>query len=101
LVRLSPEERYSAQVTTKGRRLALAGCEMCGEDQPHDGNSAVRGLHRRSARRQPGRGGARRGHATITVRQGDDMGRPSRITVTIAPGDDRIKVSGTAAPITG
>jgi predicted PhzF superfamily epimerase YddE/YHI9 len=29
------------------------------------------------------------------------MGRPSRITVTIAPGDDRIKVSGTAAPITG
>jgi PhzF family phenazine biosynthesis protein len=39
--------------------------------------------------------------ATITVRQGDDMGRPSRITVTITPGDDRIKVSGTAVPITG
>jgi len=39
--------------------------------------------------------------ATITVRQGDDMGRPSRITVTLTPGDDRIRVSGTAVPITG
>lgn len=38
---------------------------------------------------------------TITVRQGDDRGRPSRITVTLSPGDDRIKVSGTAVPITG
>jgi PhzF family phenazine biosynthesis protein len=39
--------------------------------------------------------------ATITVRQGDDMGRPSRITVTLTPGEDGVRVSGTAVPITG
>jgi PhzF family phenazine biosynthesis protein len=37
--------------------------------------------------------------ATIEIRQGDDMGRPSRITVTLAAGDDRVRVSGTAVPI--
>jgi PhzF family phenazine biosynthesis protein len=39
--------------------------------------------------------------AVLTLRQGDDMGRPSRITVTLTPGDDRVRVSGTAVPITG
>jgi PhzF family phenazine biosynthesis protein len=39
--------------------------------------------------------------AVLTLRQGDDMGRPSRITVTLTPGEDGIKVSGTAVPITG
>jgi PhzF family phenazine biosynthesis protein len=39
--------------------------------------------------------------AVLTLRQGEDMGRPSRITVTLTPGDDRIQVSGTAVPITG
>jgi PhzF family phenazine biosynthesis protein len=37
--------------------------------------------------------------ATIEIRQGDDMGRPSRITVTLAAGDHRVRVSGTAVPI--
>jgi PhzF family phenazine biosynthesis protein len=39
--------------------------------------------------------------AVLTVRQGDDMGRPSRITVTLTPGRAGIDVSGTAVPITG
>jgi PhzF family phenazine biosynthesis protein len=39
--------------------------------------------------------------AEVTIRQGHDMGRPSRITVTLTPGDDRVRVSGTAVPITG
>ncbi|MEV6850601.1 PhzF family phenazine biosynthesis isomerase [Actinoplanes sp. NPDC051411] len=39
--------------------------------------------------------------AVLNLRQGDDMGRPSRITVTLTPGDDRVRVSGTAVPITG
>jgi PhzF family phenazine biosynthesis protein len=38
--------------------------------------------------------------AVLTLRQGDDMGRPSRITVTLTPGEDGIRVSGTAVPIT-
>jgi predicted PhzF superfamily epimerase YddE/YHI9 len=34
------------------------------------------------------------------LRQGDDLGRPSRITVTLVPGERGIRVSGTAVPIT-
>jgi PhzF family phenazine biosynthesis protein len=41
------------------------------------------------------------GDAVLTIRQGDDMGRPSRITVTLTPGEDGVKVSGRAVPITG
>jgi PhzF family phenazine biosynthesis protein len=41
------------------------------------------------------------GDAVLTLRQGDDMGRPSRITVTLTPGEPGIRVSGTAVPITG
>ena len=38
--------------------------------------------------------------AQITIHQGEDMGRPSRLLVDIPPGTDSgIKVSGTAAPI--
>jgi PhzF family phenazine biosynthesis protein len=33
--------------------------------------------------------------ATVRLRQGDDMGRPSRLTVTLVPGDARVRVSGT------
>ncbi len=36
--------------------------------------------------------------ATITINQGEDMGRPSELVVTIPPGD-RIDVTGTAGPI--
>ena len=39
--------------------------------------------------------------ARVTVRQGDDMGRPSRITVDIPRGDGPITVSGGAVPIGG
>jgi PhzF family phenazine biosynthesis protein len=39
--------------------------------------------------------------ATITINQGHDLGRPSRITVTLTPGEPGIRVSGTAVPITG
>jgi PhzF family phenazine biosynthesis protein len=38
--------------------------------------------------------------ATVTVLQGHDMGRPSRLLVDIVPGDQRVHVSGSAAPIT-
>jgi PhzF family phenazine biosynthesis protein len=37
--------------------------------------------------------------STIELRQGDDLGRPSRITVTLVPGEDGVRVSGTAVPI--
>jgi PhzF family phenazine biosynthesis protein len=37
--------------------------------------------------------------ATITLRQGDDMGRPSRITVRLDPAIKGVRVSGTAVPI--
>jgi PhzF family phenazine biosynthesis protein len=37
--------------------------------------------------------------ARITIRQGDDMGRPSRIIVDIPPGDGPITVTGGAVPI--
>jgi PhzF family phenazine biosynthesis protein len=39
--------------------------------------------------------------AVLTLRQGDDLGRPSRITVTLVPGEAGIRVSGTAVPISG
>jgi PhzF family phenazine biosynthesis protein len=34
--------------------------------------------------------------ATVVIRQGEDMGRPSRLEVRIEPEDDRVRVSGTA-----
>jgi PhzF family phenazine biosynthesis protein len=37
--------------------------------------------------------------ARVTVRQGDDMGRPSRIIVDIPRGDGPITVTGGAVPI--
>jgi PhzF family phenazine biosynthesis protein len=39
--------------------------------------------------------------AVLTLSQGDDLGRPSRITVTLVPGELGVRVSGTAVPITG
>ncbi len=39
--------------------------------------------------------------ATLQLRQGDDMGRPSRITVELPTETEGIRVSGTAVPITG
>ena len=39
--------------------------------------------------------------AQVTVLQGEDMGRPSRLIVQVAPDDTRVRVSGTAAPIPG
>ncbi|GIM94709.1 oxidoreductase [Paractinoplanes toevensis] len=38
---------------------------------------------------------------TVLLRQGDDMGRPSRITVQLVAGEPGVRVSGTAVPITG
>ncbi|MEU7484701.1 PhzF family phenazine biosynthesis isomerase [Streptomyces sp. NPDC042319] len=35
----------------------------------------------------------------ITIRQGEDMGRPSDLTVAVAPDDARVRVSGYAVPI--
>jgi PhzF family phenazine biosynthesis protein len=40
-----------------------------------------------------------RAPATFEVIQGVEMGRPSRLTVSIVQGDPRIRVSGTAVPI--
>lgn len=37
--------------------------------------------------------------ATITIRQGADMGRPSLLTVAIATGTGGVRVSGTALPL--
>jgi PhzF family phenazine biosynthesis protein len=37
--------------------------------------------------------------ATLTLRQGDDMGRPGVLTVHLVPGDARVRVSGTAVRI--
>jgi PhzF family phenazine biosynthesis protein len=39
--------------------------------------------------------------ARITIRQGEDMGRPSRLLVDVPSGDTGISVSGTAAPMGG
>ncbi|MET0494157.1 MAG: PhzF family phenazine biosynthesis isomerase [Actinoplanes sp.] len=38
--------------------------------------------------------------AVVQLRQGDDLGRPGRLTVTLTPGEDGVRVSGTAVPIT-
>ncbi|WP_433825148.1 PhzF family phenazine biosynthesis protein [Actinoplanes sp. CA-015351] len=38
--------------------------------------------------------------ATVHLRQGDDMGRPSRLTVRLAPDVTGVRVSGTGVPIT-
>ncbi|TCC35139.1 PhzF family phenazine biosynthesis protein [Kribbella sindirgiensis] len=40
------------------------------------------------------------GQPTITLHQGDDLGRPSLITVELRPDDNRVRVSGNAVPIT-
>ncbi|NUR94845.1 MAG: PhzF family phenazine biosynthesis isomerase [Kribbellaceae bacterium] len=41
-----------------------------------------------------------RAHPTITLHQGDDLGRPSLITVELSSDDNRVRVSGNAVPIT-
>jgi PhzF family phenazine biosynthesis protein len=37
----------------------------------------------------------------LHLSQGDDMGRPGRITVTLVPGEAGVRVTGSAVPITG
>jgi PhzF family phenazine biosynthesis protein len=37
--------------------------------------------------------------AVVQLHQGDDMGRPGRLTVTLTPGEPGIRVSGSAVPI--
>jgi len=37
--------------------------------------------------------------ATLHLRQGDDLGRPSRLTVQLTPGEPGVRVSGRAVPI--
>ncbi|MCO8269536.1 PhzF family phenazine biosynthesis protein [Actinoplanes sp. TRM 88003] len=37
--------------------------------------------------------------ATLHLRQGDDLGRPSRLTVKLEPGDPGVRVSGAAVPL--
>ncbi|MCU7728109.1 PhzF family phenazine biosynthesis protein [Actinoplanes sp. KI2] len=37
--------------------------------------------------------------ATLHLRQGDDLGRPSRLTVRLIPGEAGVRVSGRAVPI--
>jgi len=39
--------------------------------------------------------------ATLHLRQGDDLGRPSRLTVQLTPGEAGVRVSGRAVPIAG
>jgi PhzF family phenazine biosynthesis protein len=39
--------------------------------------------------------------ATLHLSQGDDIGRPGRLTVTLVSGEPGVRVSGTAVPITG
>jgi PhzF family phenazine biosynthesis protein len=39
--------------------------------------------------------------AVVELAQGDDMGRPGRLTVTLVPGEPGVRVSGTAVPIDG
>lgn len=41
------------------------------------------------------------GDAVVEVSQGADMGRPGHLTVTLAPGEAGVRVSGTAVPIPG
>ncbi|WP_250035062.1 PhzF family phenazine biosynthesis protein [Paractinoplanes maris] len=37
--------------------------------------------------------------ATLHLRQGDDLGRPSRLTVSLVPGEPGVRVSGAAVPL--
>lgn len=37
--------------------------------------------------------------AQVTVLQGEDMGRPSRLLIDISSDDDRVRVTGTAAAL--
>ncbi|MEV8602665.1 PhzF family phenazine biosynthesis isomerase [Streptomyces griseoviridis] len=37
--------------------------------------------------------------AVLTLRQGEDLGRPGELTVTLRAGDPRVRVGGTGAPI--
>ncbi|MGW0812024.1 PhzF family phenazine biosynthesis isomerase [Streptomyces viridiviolaceus] len=39
------------------------------------------------------------GPATIAIRQGEDMGRPSDLLITVSPQDSRTRVTGQAVPI--
>ncbi|MBB5807438.1 PhzF family phenazine biosynthesis protein [Saccharothrix ecbatanensis] len=39
------------------------------------------------------------GPRTITIHQGDDMGRPSVLTIGVSPDDPRVTVTGAAVPI--
>jgi PhzF family phenazine biosynthesis protein len=39
--------------------------------------------------------------AVVSVRQGEDMGRPSALTVAVDPDDARVRVSGHAVPLEG
>lgn len=41
------------------------------------------------------------GDAVLHLAQGDDLGRPGRLTVTLTPGEQGVRVSGTAAPMPG
>lgn len=41
------------------------------------------------------------GDAVVQLAQGDDLGRPGRLLVTLTPGDERVRVSGTAVPMPG
>lgn len=40
------------------------------------------------------------GPATLTIRQGEDMGRPSDLLVDVSPHDARVRVTGQAVPMT-
>ncbi|MGW2635692.1 PhzF family phenazine biosynthesis isomerase [Streptomyces sp. NPDC001348] len=40
------------------------------------------------------------GPATLTVRQGEDMGRPSDLLIDVRPDDARVRVTGQAVPMT-
>ncbi|MEU7905535.1 PhzF family phenazine biosynthesis isomerase [Actinoplanes sp. NPDC049118] len=39
--------------------------------------------------------------AVVHLAQGDDLGRPGRLTVALTPGEQGVRVSGTAVPIAG
>ncbi|MEY9939317.1 PhzF family phenazine biosynthesis isomerase [Streptacidiphilus sp. MAP5-3] len=43
--------------------------------------------------------GALPASGAFTIRQGEDMGRPSTLVVAASPDDERVRVSGTAVPI--
>jgi PhzF family phenazine biosynthesis protein len=39
------------------------------------------------------------GDTVLTLRQGEDLGRPGTLTVTLRPGDPRVRVSGTGTRV--